>query len=328
MSDVSRTALPDQGRARSYYVLLNPDSGTALAQGITADSLRQKFKEHGYIAEVDGNSGIALEKRIQAATKSGADIVVSAGGDGTATAIAGALVGSAVSLALLPLGTANMLARDLGLPLVLDEAIAGLEALAPRQIDVGEVNGRIYLHQVVVGIIPAIAAAREQIRRRGGLASYLSFASYMVRRLTTGRRLALAIKSSDSKDRVQRVHAVAVANNAFDEGWGKLFHRSRLDAGTLTLYIVRTLTVPEALRLWAEMLTGRWQADEAITIEPVHDVELRSTRAMLSAMIDGEVQMLATPLRFVIRPKALSVLAPLLLDKSAGTQPEGTSVVP
>ena len=235
--------------------------------------------------------------------------MISAGGDGTVTAIAQGLVGSDKALAILPLGTANLLARDLGIPVAFESAVTALAGMEEVLVDAGEVNGRLFLHNVVVGTIPAIAAAREKVRGRSVLA-LLGFARYFVRRLSNARRTAIAITSRDSENRVERVHAVAVANNSYDQGWGKLFHRSCLSAGSLTLYVLRHLSVGDVMRLWVKMAMGRWQDDEAIAIEKVRSVTLRSKQARISVMIDGEVQTLETPLDFKIKHKALRVLAP------------------
>jgi len=107
-----------------------------------------------------------------------------------------------------------------------------------------------------------------------------------------------------------RIHAIAVANNSYDQGWGKLFTRSCLDRGSLTLYILRRLTLTDALRLWVEMAMGRWQEDDALVIESVRSVSLRAKRAAISVMIDGEVATLQAPLDFRIRQKAVRVLVP------------------
>jgi diacylglycerol kinase family enzyme len=291
-----------------YHVIFNPQSGAALSLGLTGEGLDKAFADAGHEAFVDAGDD-DLSTKIERALASDADTIVSAGGDGTATAIAQRLMGTAKYLAVLPLGTANLLARDLGVPLALDAAIGALTAMVPTEIDVGEVNGRVFLHKVVVGVVPAIAAARERVRGESAW-KLMGFARYFVRRLDHARRTAVSITSRDTNDRIERVHAIAVANNAYDQGWGKLFARSSLSAGSLTLYVLNRLTFGDALRLGLEMLAGTWQDDAAITIETVRSVTLNSTRGRLSAMIDGEVETLETPLQFRIRPKALRVLSP------------------
>lgn len=291
-----------------YYVIFNPKSGAALSLGLTAETLKAAFAKANLDAEIDAEES-ELAAKVERALASEAETIVSAGGDGTATAIAARLAGTPKCLAVLPLGTANLLARDLGVPLAIETAIGSLTQMVPVEIDAGEVNGQLFLHKAVVGVIPAIAAAREKVRGRG-VWSLLAFARYLVRRLDQARRSAVAITSRDTQDRVERIHAIAVANNAYDQGWGKVFCRSRLTDGTLTLYVLRRLTFGDALRLAMEMVVGTWQDDAAISIETVRSVTLNSKRKRVSVMIDGEVTMLESPLQFRIRPKVLRVLAP------------------
>ena len=119
-----------------------------------------------------------LAAQVAAAIDSDADVIVAAGGDGTITAVASALVGTDTALAILPLGTVNLLARDLGIPLDVNAAIAALAAMQPRKIDVGEVNGAVFLHKIVFGFVPGLAAARERLRGRGFLARWRTCAMW------------------------------------------------------------------------------------------------------------------------------------------------------
>jgi diacylglycerol kinase family enzyme len=296
---------------RRYHIVFNPKSGAAMALALTPERLSASFAANGYEATLDADDSAPFAARIERAVHSDADVVVSAGGDGTATALAEALTGTGKALAVLPLGTANLLARDLSLPLDLEATVAALGDMQPRLIDVGEVNGRIFLHKVVVGLIPSIAAGRERIRSRQDLPALIGFFRYLVRRFTRARRIALSIAPAEQQPQVRRVQAIAVANNAYSEGFGRVFSRSRLDAGTLTLYTHSHLTLGDALRLSAEMIAGRWQGDEALTIESVTAASIRARRSTLQVMIDGEVEMMTTPLDFRIRPLALTVLAPV-----------------
>ena len=312
-------ATPQAVAGRRYHVILNPKSGAAATLGLTAETLKARFEAHGHEATIDADDTADFRQRIAAAVDRDADVIVSAGGDGTATALADALIGSTKSLAVLPLGTANLLARDLKVPLDLDQAIAALDAMQPIQIDVGEVNGHTFVHKVVVGVIPSIAAAREKMRGSRDVRAMLRFAQYFVRRIGSARRTAVSITSRDTEDRIERIHAIAVANNAYAQGFGKIFSRERLDAGTLTLYVLRRLTMRDVVRLSAEMIGGRWQDDDALSIETVRSVTIHAKKSTIAAMIDGEVVRLTTPLRFRVRPLALSVLAlPASADAAAG----------
>jgi diacylglycerol kinase family enzyme len=307
---------------RRYHVILNTSAGTALNQGITSDSLQEAFAAQGLEATVDWRCEDSLSDRIDRAKTSGADVIVAAGGDGTATAIAESVVGTSHAMAILPLGTANLLARDLHLPLDVKQAVADLGAMVEKKIDVGEVNGRVFLHKVVVGVVPDIAAAREQIRGRKDFGATLGFFGYFVRRLARARRIAVEITPRDGGPRIERVQSIAIANNDYDAGLGRIFTRERLDGGSLSLYVIRHLSLGDVVRLTTEMILGTWREDEAIEIENVSAVTLRMKKRRVKAMMDGEVVSLDLPLRFRIRPGALTVLAPAPAADALASEPK------
>jgi diacylglycerol kinase family enzyme len=298
------------GMTTAYHVLLNARSGSAGEE--TAELVRTAFAEHGHPATIDADADAPFADRIRRAAESPADVIVAAGGDGTATALAAALVDTGKVLAVLPLGTANLLARDLGLPLDISQWFAALDAMQPRAIDVGEVNGRVFLHKVVIGTVPGIAAVREKLRDQPGIK--LGFLRHFVRRLNRSKRLAVEITTSGGDRRVDRVRSIAVSNNDYDEGLGRFFSRSRLDAGHLSVYVLKSLRFGDALRLSAKMLLGRWRQDQAIEIESVLRVSVRMKRPLVKAMLDGEIVDLEMPLDFRIRPAALRVLAPVPIE--------------
>ena len=314
--------------AKRFHIVLNANAGTALAKGVTAETLDEKFEAAGLETTVDADSDKPFEERLARALASDAEVIVAAGGDGTVTALAQAIVGTDKSLAILPLGTVNALAKDLHMPLDIDEAVGTLANLEPRRIDVGEVNGKIYLHKVVIGLIPGVAAAREHIRSHQTFGAKLALLRHFVQRLARARRIAVAIEPSNGEARVERVQALAVASNAYEEGFGMLFSRRRLDRGSLTLYVVKHFNLGDVLRLSTKMVLGHWHEDEALQIESVKSVTIRSHKPKLQVMFDGEVMMLDTPLNFRIRPLALSVMAPAVEEEAVDPGELGLTVPP
>lgn len=291
-----------------YHVILNPNSGTAHALGITAETLGELFAAHGLEAVIDDDDSRPLMDRIAEAVAGPAQVIVAAGGDGTITAMAGALIGTDKDLAILPLGTFNAVAKDLHIPLDLDGAVAALANASVQRIDVAEVNGRIFMQKVVIGLLPGLAAGREHLRGREGLTAKFGFMRYFFRRLARQRRIAVVIEPDSGEKRIERVQAMAVACNAYDEGLGKFFSRQSLDRGALTLYILRHFTAGDFFRLVTGMLIGRWHDDDALSMESVTAVTIDARKELINVMFDGEVETLETPLHFKIRPKALSVL--------------------
>ncbi len=303
---------------RRYHLFLNTQSGTVQATGITEKMLYDAFVARGLDVVIENDPEAGFAERVKSALESDTEVVVAAGGDGTVTGLGAAMHASGKAMAILPLGTANLLARDLDIPLDINEWLDALPTMTEHHIDVCTVNGEPFLHKVVIGLIPDLAAGRERIRG-GGFRALLGFLSYFVRRVARARRFALEITTSKGETRIERVQALAVASNAYDEAPGHFFSRQRLNAGFLTLYVLRHLTLGKMIKLAAGMLIGNWQQDEELEIEAVQAVSIRSKKPRLQVMIDGEVESIATPLNFAIRPRSLTVLAPPAPDESRAT---------
>ncbi|WP_404404859.1 diacylglycerol/lipid kinase family protein [Pelagibacterium halotolerans] len=304
-----------------YHVLLNSRSGAVRALGVTPEGLAARFERHGLDATIDGDLEGRVEDRIARAAASDAEVIVAAGGDGTVTSVAERILGTGKAIAILPLGTLNLLAKDLGVPLDIDAWFAALPGMTPKSIDVADVNGRIFLHKAVIGVLPDIAAARERIRGAGLLAK-LRYLLYVFRRVARSRRFALEVITETGEKRIERVHAIGVASNAYDEAFGHFMTRQRLDTGLMTLYKVSRSSPLGFLRLAAGMLAGRWRDDPSLHIQPAHSVTIRSRKPRLQVMIDGEIESLETPLHFTIKHKALPILAPPAREAATDTEPK------
>ena len=313
---------------RRVHLVLNVNSGTVQALGMTESDLRAIFEARGLDVAIDADPDKQLSERIRTALESDADTIIAAGGDGTVTALATAVVDSDKNLAILPLGTANLLARDLGVPLDLEECVDALATMEPLAIDVSEINGTIFLHKAVIGVIPELAAGREYIRGQG-VGAKIGYMRYFFRRIARARRLALEIATGDGQTRIERVQAIAVASNAYDEGLGRFFHREKLDTGLLTIYVLRHLNFGDMFKLATGMLAGRWRDYDALDISTAHTVTIRSKKPRLQLMIDGEVTSMEVPLHFKIYPRALTVLAPLraIKEEIAEEQSDATGTM-
>lgn len=294
----------------SHHIVFNSSSGTAASASLRPEQLVERFAALGYTVSIDADKSRPFAERMQTARAQAAPILVAAGGDGTVTALAEAAIQSGKALAVIPLGTANLLARDLAIPLDLDTWFADYPTMEARRIDVGEVNGRVFLHKVVIGAVPGIAAAREQLRGRRDIGAMFGFLGHFVYRLSRIRRFAAEITPGKGEPHVERVQSIAVANNDYAEGPGKVFSRARLDEGTLSLYLLRHLRPMDALRLGLGMLIGSWRSDQVLEIENVRSLTIRTKRPGVRVMLDGEIELLQGPLHFRSLPLALRVMAP------------------
>lgn len=256
------------------------------------------------------HSGDALDRAVRDALSQGCAAVIAGGGDGTVNAVASHLVGSNVALGVLPLGTLNHFAKDVGIPLDLDQALQQLQQPASVRVDVGEVNGRYFLNNSSLGLYPAIVRHRERQQQRLGRSKWLAlgWATWSTLRQAPFLTVQLEV---DGRSARLRTPLVFVGNNAYELDGFQIGRRPSLDDGALSLYVATCTSRPGLLRLGLGALAGRlrrardfhaWRAD-ALQIDAPHRT--------LAVATDGEVQRMPTPLRYRIHRQALRVIAPL-----------------
>jgi diacylglycerol kinase family enzyme len=267
------------------------------------------FSAAGLIADVTAVDCRYIAAEVRDAVAAGADRVIVGGGDGTVSSAAEALVGRAVPLGILPLGTKNHFARDLGLPPDLDEAARVIAAGHVRQVDVGEVNGRVFINNCSLGVYPDLVRDREtqEIRDDRRRFSAMLRASWGSLRRFRVRTVTLRVDS-----RVWRVTTplVFVGNNRYETRLFALGRRSALEHGLLWLYVARNTSRLGIVRLGARMLLGRLEQAQDFEALAATELEVHTRRRHLRLAVDGEVLPMVSPLRWRSRPAALAVLAP------------------
>ena len=302
-------------------VLLNTEGGSVRAAcggASPGDSIAALFAARGVDAEVICVRGGGLAAAAQAAAiRSDVDGVVAAGGDGTLGTVAGALAGTDKPMGVLPLGTRNHFARDLGIPLALDEAVEQIASGVVRRVDLGEVNGRIFLNNSSIGLYPRIVEARagHRWRRRAGKFVAMVRATIRVTRKVPHMRVLLA---SGAKRITRTTPFVFVANNDYAfSGFDP--RRPRLDGGKLALYLTDRTTRLGLLRLAIRAIRGTLGKRVGRELETVRleEVWIDPGKRLVRVSTDGEVRRLVAPLHYRILKRALPVFAPLLPPEEA-----------
>jgi diacylglycerol kinase family enzyme len=296
-------------------VLLNASAGTIQSADYDVEAfVRNGFQARGLEAEVRMASGgqIAEMAHSFVTAKSPGNkpkTLVVGGGDGTLGSAASAVVGTDVVLGVLPLGTLNHFARDLGLSNDLGAAMDTIAADHVEQIDVAEVNGQVFLNNSSIGIYPFLVAERTAEQKRLGLGKLAALGPALVRTLkaSSWKRVRISI----GNERSQKTLCVFVGNNFYD--LRALGHRGSLTSDELCVYVVKP-------RSWLGLALLPFKAALGL-IDPVRDVELfrvqtleiKARRRHLRIAVDGETIEAIPPLRYRIRPNALRVLAPVRL---------------
>ncbi|AXA91657.1 diacylglycerol kinase family protein [Massilia sp. YMA4] len=275
-----------------------------------AGQLRERFAQRGLQAEVIlAGSGQEMIETARAAVARGVPIVAAGGGDGTVNAVASALVGTATSFAVLPLGTLNHFAKDLGIPLGLDEAIATIARGQRRQVDVGDVNGRVFLNNSSLGLYPDIVRDREKQQRRLGRGKWLAFCWATLAALRRFPFLSIRLRVG-TEEHARRTPFVFIGNNEYLMQGLNIGERATLDRGQLSLYVAQRPTRRGLLRFACHALLGRLGMSRDFDVLLAREFEIDTRRKLIRVATDGEVTLMAPPLRYRSRPGALTVIVP------------------
>jgi diacylglycerol kinase family enzyme len=256
--------------AMGGFLVINPRSG----QGPNAEELRDEAVRLGIETHVLSPD----EDPAGAARKAPEGPIGAAGGDGSLAAVAEVALERDAPFVVVPFGTRNHLARDLGVDR--DDPVGALRAFSARErrIDAGRVNGRLFLNNVSLGLYAQLVHRRE-----GGH----SFAQIKALGLLLRHPGGLGVTVDG-----ERVHArvLVVSNNHYNLDLFSVGERERLDEGSLHLYVAHGW-VPRA---WEERAGKEFVVD--------------ARAGRLRAAIDGEPEVLETPLSFEIDPGALRVM--------------------
>jgi diacylglycerol kinase family enzyme len=289
-------------------LVINHRAGRLLRRPAEAAAIERALRAAGLEAVPVPNRG-ALARRIEAARGLGAEAVVVAGGDGTLACAAQQLIGTGTPLGILPCGTVNRLARDLGIPLRLADAVAVLRDGDVRAIDAASVNGRVFLCNSVLGFPARVAVERERRRDELGPFGWMRIGRMALQTMTRARPLSLTLRIGRRSIRL-RTRALVVSNDAYEAGIAPPT-RTRLDGGELGIYVARALAAWPLLRLMTAIALGRrWQEHPALDVHRARRLAIAAGRRNLRVMNDGEVISLTPPLRYRSLPGALQMIVP------------------
>ena len=290
-------------------VLLNSNAGTVSADPTIADNVAGAFARAGIDAEVEFLESGKCEVRCRALAERGDALIVVGGGDGTISVAASALAGTQSLLGILPLGTLNHFARDLGLPLKIEEAVQLIARRPQRQVDLGQMNERLFINNSAIGLYPLMLVNRDLQRRRLGRSKRLAMIVASLRTLWRFGRHRLALTINDQQARVD-TPLLFVGNNDYRTDLGAPGRRESIEEGSLSVFVMRKKTRTGFIAASIRALFNRARQDDMVKIEHVERLRVSSHRRSLAVSLDGEVVRAEPPLDYQIRRKALRVIAP------------------
>lgn len=287
-------------------LFLNRNAGAKLPPG-ELDALHETLAENGIeVLEISKELDCARVIRDHACR--GTNLFIAAGGDGTIHHVLQAVVNSESQLAVLPLGTYNHFAKDLGIPLDWREALDVALNGDTRQIDTGRINDRFFVNNVSIGLYPELVTKREERGR-----DYPRWKARFYAFYTTVRKyphVTLGIETEHRSEAV-RTHVFMISNNAYElERLGIEAPRNTLTEGRLSVYILEHTSRWQLTKIIARYAAGRVRAIPGFRSFRTLRMRVSSSRAHLKVGVDGEVFTLATPLVITAMPQSLIVKVP------------------
>jgi diacylglycerol kinase family enzyme len=297
--------------ASHIAVIINAGAGTGAAAGL-APQLEEQCAAAGRECRiVAAGDASEISAAARDALHAGAAAVVAGGGDGTVSAVASVLAGGEVPLGILPLGTLNHFARDLGVPLDPTAALQVVLARHHTTIDLGEVNGRCFLNNASLGLYPQTVRLRKRYQARG-YGKWLAAALVTFGVLRRYQSMAVRI-DREGAVALRRTPIVFIGNNEYRAAGFLAGTRDSLTDGVLAIYVVNAGGRRHPLRLirlaW-HIVRGVALDGDHLELLPAREAEVDTTHHRVHMALDGEVELFETPLRFRIRPAALQVLVP------------------
>ena len=300
---------PALAASRDIPVILSGASGPGHGAE-DVEKLRAAFREVGldarFAAFGPSEDPRELARRLLSARP---PVLVAAGGDGTVSAVADIVRGTGTALGVVPAGTLNHFAKDLGIRLDAAGAARTISEGRRISVDVGEVNGRAFINNASLGLYPNIVRERMRQQRRLGRSKR---AAMLWATLEALHRSPLLDLHLGFEDRVERCRApfVFVGNNDYSMEGFDIGKRARLDEGVLNVYTTRRSSAGGVVRLALRALLGRLRQADDFMESSVCSLRVESRKRRLLVAIDGEVEAMETPLEVRVQPRELQVIVP------------------
>lgn len=274
-----------------------------------AEHLADIFKEDQIQIDISlARSGAEVIELARKAVREPYQVIVAAGGDGTVNSVAAAVIDSDKIFGVLPLGTLNHFARDVGIPTDLQEAARTIIAGHTIEVDAAEVNHRIFLNNSSLGLYPMIVREREK-HQRLGFRKWPAFIWATFQALRRNPFLDVRLRVNNHLlDRTTPF--VFVGNNEYAMDLFNIGLRDRLDRGELSIYITHATSRLELIGLALRGLVGRLRNDKDFLAFRSDEVKIQTARKRVRVAFDGEIEVMEGPLQYRVRSRALRVIVP------------------
>lgn len=263
--------------------------------------IRDALEPDGFEVYVLGD-GDDLSELVRDACDRGCPTVGVAGGDGTVRVVADALAGGQVPMLVVPAGTRNHFARELGIE-TLEDVVAAANADRVRMVSVGRVNGQAFVNNASIGLYPALVRRRRRREHRHGKSLGGLIAAWELSRHS--RPVQVAIGGDEMP-----AWLLFAGNGRYGTGFTDLVERDSLDSEVLDIRLVRADRRLSRTRVVLAAAAGRLDHTPLVFGQEVAGVTVGVAGRRVDVALDGEVVAMEAPLEFEVRPRHLAVLVP------------------
>jgi diacylglycerol kinase family enzyme len=305
-----------QGRSAGPTCILNRASSHVAAAREHLNRIAREFDVQARVVVAGGDELVPLARR---AAAEGSWPVVAGGGDGTINAVAGALVGTDTAMGILPIGTLNHFAKDVGIPLGLEAAVRNIFTGQVTKVDAGEVNGRVFVNNSGIGLYPRIVRQREE-EQRDGHVKPVAFALAVGSVLRRYSELSVKLGTAEAEAQAHRTPFVFIGNNRYEISGLEIGKRMSLISGQLWACMAPSTGRRNLVRMALRTLSGRVSDHELHALE-AQEIWVQPETSPINVSTDGEVSAMDAPLHYRIRPRALGVIVPAGVAAGNGSRP-------
>jgi diacylglycerol kinase family enzyme len=290
---------------RRGILFLNARAGTF---GTADESALRTLATENDLRVIDVNPSVDVRAVVRDALAAGLRTFAVAGGDGSIHHVAQALVNTDGILGVIPAGSVNHLARDLGIPLDWQAAFEIAMRGTIRQIDVGRINGRYFLNSVMLGVYPTLTHYRERFRSmHSRWRAYLKAARLALRHFPH----VTLIVEVDGRVETFRTQMFMVAVNAYDLSQvGLVAPKTTFTDGRVTIYSLSFMSRTQFIRAAARYFRGKLTDVQGFRSIRTKSLRVDAARGKLHVSIDGELVDMPMPLQIAAVPSSLLVRAP------------------
>lgn len=288
-------------------IIINEHSGS----GTKHKALNKALEgQQGVFSIYSFNKKHPIKNAVKKAWEDSCVTIVAAGGDGTVSGVASAIIEMKlpVKLGVLPLGTLNHFAKDIGMPKNINEGIEIIVRGKTAYIDVAKMNNLYFINNSSLGIYPFMVKARDEIKRRG-FRKWWRMAKAAI--TVIKRQPYISVEFITHKKKfIRKTPFVFIGNNSYTIAAGGFGLRKRLDEGKLTVFLAHTVSRWGLIRLAWHALRGKLIEQQDFDSIGLSHIKITSGHRKLRVAHDGEISKMKTPISYSILPKALHVIIP------------------